>query len=94
MIEVSHNPLALRNYALVTVRNPIQVEKFLNKYCLTKRHRGYRLRFVPDVDTSTIELGARSDLELQMAIRVLKERKFYKWHTKQRLSLETYSRKK
>jgi hypothetical protein len=72
-IEVVHNPLALISRKLIKVKNARAAEVQLNLFCETKDDRGYRVRYVPDHENDTIELGGRWSYPVAMALRCLKD---------------------
>ena len=76
-IEVKEAPLLrLRHRQLVKVRDAGAAEQRLRDYCdFNKRERGYSIRFIPDFARNELELQDDQELNLQMAIRELKESK-------------------
>jgi hypothetical protein len=72
-----HNPYRLIVRKLIKVTNASHADKLLGRFCESKHGRGYRLRYVCDHITNTIELGGRLALNVDMAIRRLKEAKVF-----------------
>ena len=89
-IEVKHDPLNLPAKALIKVRNHKLAEIRLDRFTFDKYERGYRLRYIADNKTNTVELGARRHSDLYMAIRCLKDCGLYvrkePWHTNRLLN--------
>lgn len=84
-IEVKHNPLVLIAQRLIKVTNAKAAREKLDRFCITKDDRGYRLRYIPDNVNNTMELGARWSYPLNMAIRCLQDAGLYvkelKWRS-------------
>lgn len=76
-IEVRHDPLNLPAKKLIQVTSARGAELKLNRFCDTKDARGYKLRYVPDYATNTLELGARWSYNVNMAIRCLQDAGIY-----------------
>lgn len=72
-VEIIHDPFKLPHRALLRVKSVDALEAFLQAFIRTKFERGYRLRVVPDVPTGTLELQSRRALDLQMALRAVRE---------------------
>jgi hypothetical protein len=73
MIEVKHDAMKLPSRVFIKVADAKIVESFLAEYCKAKRDRGYTLRFVADYQTNIIELAHRQSLNVQMALRAVKD---------------------
>jgi len=76
-ITVRHDPLNLPAKRLIQVTSGQAARRYLDKFCTTKDSRGYTLRYIPDNNTRTIELGDRKLYNVEMAIRALKDAKIY-----------------
>lgn len=70
--------LRLNSRRLVKVKSAKGAEKLLQAYCDNgKRERGYRLRFVPHYETGCIELSDDRQLNVEMAVKLLKNAGLY-----------------
>jgi len=76
-IEVKHDSLNLPAKIRIRVKNAKIVEKYINLRFEENFNRGYRLRFVPDAETNTMELSARRMSDIDMALRALKDSGHY-----------------
>lgn len=72
-IEITHNPvkqLVTRHYK---VSNGQLAEEIIQKFCNSKRSKGYKLRHVYDHENDVLELSDRKSLNVNMAERRLRE---------------------